>query len=123
MKGAEHHIFTGRGSSASNISKGNKKDKDNLKQDNPMLFNYFAEVWQVQNNHMDESLPINYVFMLKCCGKKGCPHPLFTKGKKYFELQDCCHNIVNIIVNHAIIYAFLASKNLPVSRKPCLKTY
>ena len=67
--------------SASNVPEREKGRSERPK--NPTLFQYFTEIWQVRNNHMDESLPINYVFMLKCCGRKGCPHPSCIKGKKY----------------------------------------
>ena len=95
-RGAENHIFTERRAQLLTFLKGNKSEKENLKRNNPTLFNYFAEIWQVRNNHIDESLPINYVFMLKCCGRKGCPHPLCIKGKKYYKLQDCRHDDVSI---------------------------
>lgn len=80
-RGAEDHIFVKRRPQLLVFLKGSKKDKEDLKQKKPTLYNYFSEIWQVRNNHVDESLPLNYVFMLKCCGRKGCPHPLCLKGK------------------------------------------
>ena len=82
-RGTEDHVFTARRSQLLTFLKGKKEDQKDLKRKNPTLFQYFTEIWQVRNNHMDESLPINYVFMLKCCGRKGCPHPSCIKGKKY----------------------------------------
>ena len=56
--------------------KGTKADKKSLKQRDPTLFSYFSEVWSIRNNHMDESLPGKYVFLLKCCARRECPHPV-----------------------------------------------
>jgi hypothetical protein len=80
-RGVENHIFRTRRPQLLTFLKGSKKEKDELKLKNPTLFKYFSEIWQVRNNHLDESLPVNYAFMLKCCGRKGCPHPLCIKGK------------------------------------------
>lgn len=80
-RGVEDHIFVKRRPQLLVFLKGSKIDKEDLKQKKPTLYNYFSEIWQVRNNHVDESLPLNYVFMLKCCGRKGCPHPLCLKGK------------------------------------------
>lgn len=60
--------------------KGNKKDRKSLEQKDPTLFTYFSEIWSVRNNHMDDSLPGKYVFLLKCCSRRGCPHPV-CQGK------------------------------------------
>ena len=58
-----------------------KAGSNHLDDENPSLFDYFSEIWDVRNNHMDKSLPEKYVFMLRCCGKSGCPHPLCQEGK------------------------------------------
>lgn len=60
--------------------KGNKADKESLKVKDPTLFTYFSEVWSVRNNHIDDTLPGKYVFLLKCCSRRGCPHPV-CQGK------------------------------------------
>lgn len=80
-RGAENHDFVSRRNSLLVFLKGNKKEKLRLKNENPTLFNYFSEIWDVRNNHMDKSLPEKYIFMLRCCGKSGCPHPLCQEGK------------------------------------------
>ena len=81
IRGAEDHVCTTHRSQLLTFLKGNKEQKKTLQQKNPTLFKYFIEIWQVRNNHTDESFPTNYAFMLRCCGRKGCPHPLCIKGK------------------------------------------
>ena len=56
--------------------KGSKAAKDTLKKEDPMLYQYFSEVWSVRHNHMDNTVPGNYIFLLRCCAREGCPHPL-----------------------------------------------
>ena len=56
--------------------KGSARDRAELKKTDPEEYEYFAKVWQVRQNHMDNTLPINYVYLLRCCGKENCPHPL-----------------------------------------------
>lgn len=80
-RGVEDRIFLKRRPQLLVFLKESKKDKEDLKLKNPTLYNYFSEIWQVQNNHVDKSLPLNYTFMLKCCGRIGCPHPLCLKGE------------------------------------------
>ena len=113
MRGAEGHIFTTRRSQLLTFLKGKKEDKEKLRRNNPTLFKYFTEIWQVRNNHIDESFPPNYVFMLKCCGRKGCPQPLCIKGKKNIRKYR------KLIIIHSIIsrFLFLASENLPESKE------
>ena len=60
--------------------KGSKKRKDELKKADPDLFVYFNKVWTVRKNHMLEGYPPQYLFILKCCFKEGCPHPLCVRG-------------------------------------------
>ena len=79
-RGAENHDFVSRRSKLLVFLKGNKEDKRRLKDENPTLFKYFSDIWEVRNNHMDKSLPEKYVFMLRCCGKNRCPHPLCKQG-------------------------------------------
>ena len=56
--------------------KGSKAAKDTLKKENPMLYQYFSEVWTVRHNYMDNTVPGNYIFLLSCCAREGCPHLL-----------------------------------------------
>ena len=60
--------------------KGSKKRKAELKKADPDLFVYFNKVWEVRNNHMLEGYSPQYLFILKCCFKDGCPHPLCARG-------------------------------------------
>ena len=79
-RGAENHDFVSRRSKLMVFLKGNKTEKQNLQKEDPTLFKYFSEIWKVRDNHMDKSLPEKYVFMLRCCGKSGCPHPRCQEG-------------------------------------------
>ena len=56
--------------------KGSARDRAELKKTDPEEYEYFAKVWQVRQNHMDNTLTINYVYLLRCCGKGNCSHPL-----------------------------------------------
>ncbi len=62
-RGVENHIFLTRRSQLLTFLKGSKRDKKELESENPTLFKYFSEIWQVRNNHIDESLPVNYLLM------------------------------------------------------------
>ena len=35
---------------------------------------------------MDHNLPINYIFLLRCCGREGCPHPLCERSARQQEI-------------------------------------
>lgn len=56
--------------------KGCKRDKEKLKEEYPELYKYFNMIWKIRQSHVDNSLPPNYAFLLKCCGKQDCLHPL-----------------------------------------------
>ncbi len=62
-RGVENHIFLTRRLQLLTFLKGSKRDKKELESENPTLFKYFSEIWQVRNNHIDESLPVNYLLM------------------------------------------------------------
>ena len=55
--------------------KGKKKDKQALKLQEPTLYKYFEEIWEVRHGHMVPNLPQPYVFMLLKCNQADCPHP------------------------------------------------
>lgn len=55
--------------------KGKKQEKQNLKIQEPTLFKYFEEIWDVRNRHQVPNLPSHYVFMLLLCNQPTCPHP------------------------------------------------
>ena len=46
----EEHIFVEKSSQLLVFLKGSEKDKEDLKQRNPTLYNCFSEIWQVRNN-------------------------------------------------------------------------
>ena len=80
MRASENHIFVTRRQQLLTLLKGSKREKESLKLAHPTLYGYFSEIWQVRNNHINENLPVNYTFLLKCCARKGCPHPLCQQG-------------------------------------------
>ena len=86
VKGPEMGTHTSRREKLLTFLKGSKKAKKDLKKDSPTLYKYFSEVWDTRNNHIDDSLPQKYVFLLKCCGRSGCPHPLCCEGINIFGL-------------------------------------
>ena len=57
------------------VLKGNAKEKGELKM-NSEDYSYFEKVWKVRQFHMAHNLPLKYVFLLRVCGRIGCPHPL-----------------------------------------------
>ena len=60
--------------------KKSKKNRKEMSSKEPELYAHFAEVWQVRENHYHKELPSQYIFLLTCCYKKGCPHPLCKEG-------------------------------------------
>ena len=56
--------------------KGSAQSKEKLKKEDPEMYHHFNTVWRICHNHMDHTLPSKYVFLLRCCGKSDCPHPL-----------------------------------------------
>ena len=105
-RGVEDHVFLKRRQQLLVFLKGSKKEKQDLRQKNPTLYNYFTEIWQVRENHMDDSLPPNYAFMLKCCGRNGCPHPLCLKGKGSFTpvKRKFFYRIARFSVSYIMFY-------------------
>ena len=42
----------------------------------PELFKYLQSIWSVRDDHLvRSSIPVKYMFLLKCCGKPSCLHP------------------------------------------------
>jgi hypothetical protein len=87
VEGSEMGTHTSRREKLLTFLKGSKKAKKDLKKDSPTLYKYFSEVWDTRNNHIDDSLLHKYVFLLKCCGRSGCPHPLCCEGINIFGLS------------------------------------
>ena len=75
QRGASGHPFLDRRSQLLIFLKGSAKEKAELKKKDPEEYSYFERVWKVRQNHLDHNLPVNYIFLLRCCGKDGCPHP------------------------------------------------
>ena len=84
FKGPETHLYKERRGKLLKFLRGKKNDREELMRKDPTLYQYFRGVWKVRVNHMDNSLPGNYIFMLKCCGMKNCLHPL-CQGKIQIE--------------------------------------
>ena len=61
--------------------KGSKAAKDTLRQEHPQLFNEFQSVWDVRQHHLVHELPNQYIFLLLCCFRPDCAHPLCRKGQ------------------------------------------
>lgn len=93
FKGPETHLFHDRRGKLLKFLRGSKNDREELKKKEPTLFKYFSEVWRIHINHMDNSLPVNYIFMLKCCRMKGCPHPL-CQGNINIHIDSDCMDIL-----------------------------
>ena len=61
--------------------KGAKVQKSRCRERYPSMFELFDEVWRVRKHHMITGLPGQYIFMLKCCYRSDCPHPLCKCGR------------------------------------------
>ena len=69
----EKHINTERRDKLVKFLSGGKKVKEELKKQDPETYAYFDMIWKVRNSNMDNTLPSNYVFLLKCCGSVSTP--------------------------------------------------
>lgn len=72
------HLFKGADSSQQQenrqyILQYLKGSKKRLKKENPAMYEYCEQVWNVRSNHM---VPSQYIFYLVCCYKLHCTHPL-----------------------------------------------
>lgn len=65
--------------------KGSKKAKASLKEQQPLLYDYFDDVWNLRTRHMVDKLPSQYVFQLLPCFQEGCLHPICILGKPETE--------------------------------------
>lgn len=66
--------------------KGSKTAKEALKMEQPTVYDFYEEIWDLRNRHMVKGLPPNYLFQLLLCYEKDCPHPLCVKGKPEKEI-------------------------------------
>lgn len=74
--GMSRNEFVERRSRLLVFLKGSTKARAQLREEDAEEYKYFEKVWKVRCNHMNKTLPSNYVFFLKCCGEDNCPHPL-----------------------------------------------
>ena len=74
-RGTSDHVLLDRRSRVLVFLKGSVREKAELRKRDPREYEYFENVWKVRQNHMDHTLPSN-IFLLRCCGKGSCPHPL-----------------------------------------------
>lgn len=65
--------------------KGNKAAKEKLKKTPPELFAKFERVWGIRKMHLETTYPLKYIFLLRCCYKDGCDHPVCLKGRPIEE--------------------------------------
>ena len=62
--------------------KGSQKAKAALRNSDPEMYQHFETVWKLRSAHVVKSqLPLKYAFILHCCGKRSCIHPLCSSGK------------------------------------------
>ncbi len=54
--------------------KGSKRQKEKLKADKSEIYKLLSKVWEIRESHIDEGLPPQYMFFLKCCLAKDCSH-------------------------------------------------
>ena len=66
--------------------KGSRRDKQELKKSNPVLYEHFEDVWNPRERHMVKGLPSNYLFQLLPCYEEDCPHRVCSAGKPDKEL-------------------------------------
>lgn len=78
---------SGRRQNLLTFLRGNKRDKEDLKQREPTMYAYFEEVWDVRNRHLVQDLPSQYVFMLIPCLQEGCPHKICKEGGANCDLK------------------------------------
>ena len=65
--------------------KGSQKRKHELQQEIHDLYAWFESVWATRNRHMVPDLPSQYIFLLICCYREDCDHPLCKEGKPDLE--------------------------------------
>jgi hypothetical protein len=77
------------------VLKGNKGQKQKLKEEFPNEFAYIQKLLQIQKNHINRTIPCHYIFHLVCCYKKECSHSFFLTallGTKYITLITYKYN-------------------------------
>lgn len=102
-RGAKDHEYVKRKEKLLVFLEGNEMQKSELEKSHPMLYNHFCKVWKVRCNHMDRSLPSNYIFALKCCGMTNFPHPL-CQGN--FRCYFACNFVILFTVETAVMFLF-----------------
>ena len=60
---------------------GNKAQKKQLQEEHQEVYDYLEKVWNIRNDHMLPNIPTQYCFVLICCMKSHCAHPVCKTGK------------------------------------------
>ena len=87
-RGSSGHDFLDRRSRLLVFLKGGVREKEKLKRENPQEYKYFERVWKVRQDHLDHNLPSNYIFLLRCCGKENCAHPLCQANSQCHDTPE-----------------------------------
>ena len=87
------HLFKGADSSKQQQScecvlQYLKGSKQWLKKENPAMYEYCEQVWNVRSNDMVANLPPQYIFFLVCCYKPHCTHPLCSQKAVLLTFRD-----------------------------------
>jgi hypothetical protein len=84
-KGPKSDIYQNENEHFKVFIKGNKVAKEELKKTYPELFAKFERVWGIRKMHLETTYPLKYIFLLRCCYKDGCDHPVCLKGRPIEE--------------------------------------
>jgi len=81
FKGFKNDMLLTRRPKLLTFLKGSKDATLELEKQDPQLFEYFNDVWNLRNRHMVKNLPSRYVFQLLPCYEAHCPHQVCKSGK------------------------------------------
>lgn len=87
-RGSTGHDFPDRRSHLLVFLKGSTRERKGLKKENPQEYKYFERVWKVRQDHLDHNLPSNYIFLLRCCSKENCAHPLCQANRQCHDTPE-----------------------------------
>ena len=65
--------------------KGTKKEE--LRRNEPQLYEYFTTVWDTKRRHEVAGLPSQYIYLLVCCFESNCLHPLCQSGREGIAME------------------------------------
>lgn len=80
-KGPKSDIYRRETELFKKFSKGSKEVKEQLRKCDAELYAKFERVWKVRDMHLVKTYPLKYIFLLRCCYKNDCTHPVCAKGK------------------------------------------